>query len=392
MRVGIDIQAVANGNRSGLYNHLRYLAFHLRPLLKGQLWLLADASYSSITPAAAAATCRAMDGESVIWLRQPWRLCKVWRRLYKVWHWASRVDRLDFLLHNLHGRLPLCTRGANGYVVPDVIPLAFDYQLPGFAEGYRPYYEAAVKNGDIIIVWSEHTKQDLLNRIGGTADRVHVIPLAAGSIFHPIEDCTALRQALAFYKLAEVPYVLCVSTIEARKNHAVLLHAFARIVARDHALPHRLVLVGGKWVGHEAVFDLVTNLGLSDRVSYLGFAESLPMLYAGAEVFVFPSLYEGFGLPPLEAMACGTPVLSSNASSLPEVISDAGVLFSPHDVDTLAEQLYRVLTDRAYHADLAQRGLKRAAQFTWGRTAQLYHAAFCEALKNRTQRLASCLR
>jgi glycosyltransferase involved in cell wall biosynthesis len=376
MRVGIDVQAVADGNRSGLYNHVRWLTHHLRPLLDGELYLLAQRPRRQPVQTGALGTSAAMDDASITFLTPP-------ARFYRVWHQVSRVNRLDVLMHNLHGFLPMCTRGANAFVVPDVIPLAFNYGLPGFADEYRPYYETAVQKGDVVIVWSEHTRRDLLARVGGSADLVRVVPLAAGPEFRPVDDPGVVHRALAPLGLASVPYVLCVATLESRKNHAVLLRAFARMVGRDPALPHRLVLVGGKWIGHEEVFRLIGELGLSDRIVLNGFSESLPLIYAGADAFVFPSLYEGFGLPPLEAMACGVPVLAADASSLPEVVGDSGILFAPHDHEALADHLARVLGDRTYRDDLIARGFARVRQFSWEQTAASYLDAFMAARQGR---------
>ena len=150
------------------------------------------------------------------------------------------------------------------------------------------------------------------------------------------------------------------------------------------------MLVGGKWIGHEAVFDLIQRLHLVDRVVNLGFSDVLPALYGGADAFVFPSFYEGFGLPPLEAMACGVPVLAADATSLPEVVGDAGVLFPPDDVDHLCAALHEVITDRHRHDDLARRGLQRAATFSWQRTANLFLDAFRVGLI-RSRRRASAV-
>lgn len=376
MRVGIDVQVVAAGNRSGLYQHLRSTVRELRPLLNDQLWLFAERDGSAATLDAPRLSA-AMDGASVCVLRGHSR--PRWP-----WQWRSPWGRVDVLVHNLHGFLPPARWAANTYFVPDVIPLALDYGVPGLADMYRPFYEAAVRHGDVIVVSSDHGKKDFLQRVGGSADSIRVAPLAAASEYRPVTDRVALRTALAPYGLSDVPYILMVATLELRKNHAVLLRAFAKLINKDQSLRHRLVLVGEKWIGHEAVFDLIRGLRLEDRVTYLGFCDRLPELYGGADAFVFPSLYEGFGLPPLEAMACGVPVLAANVTSLPEVIGNGGVLFDPHDVDGLCEALHEIVTDSARHDELAKRSIQRAATFSWRRTAELYLEAFHFALRHRT--------
>ena len=381
MRVGVDAQVVANGNRSGLYNCLRFTVRELRPLLNDRLWLLADAP---VTPVGkdAPGLSEAMDGAKV-------RVVRPSSRLGRALQPFSIVNRLDVLWHNLHGVLPPDRRAANAYLVPDVIPLAVDYGVPGFTDAYRPFYEAAAMHGDVVLVFSEHAKRDFLTRIGGSPELVHVAPLAAADDFRPVEDRERLRPALGPHGLADTPYVLMVSTLEVRKNHAVLLRAFARLIERDRSLRHRLVLVGEPWIGHEAVFEMIRQLGLQDRLTYVGFAEQLPAFYAGADAFVFPSLYEGFGLPPLEAMASGVPVLAAHTTSLPEVVGDAGVLFDPYDVDGLADALLEVLTDRTLHDGLRRRGLDHAATFSWRRTAQLYMEAFQAGVDRARERAAA---
>lgn len=376
MRVGVDVQVIASGNRSGLYICLRSIVHALRPLVHDNLWLFAEraGSASSSTTESIASV---MDGAKVRFLPRNGLVRRIYTRT-PVW------SSLDVFLHNLHGSLPRSRRAANVYLVPDVIPLAVDYGVPGFISAYRPFYEEAVRYGDAILVFSEHAKRDLLERVGGDPALVHVAPLAAGPEFQPMVG-PALRAALEPLGLADRPYVLMVATIERRKNHAVLLRAFARVVQRQPRLPHRLVLVGAKWIGHEEVFDLLRKLNLGDRVVYLGFAEQLPALYAGCDAFVFPSRYEGFGLPALEAMASGVPVIAANATSLPEVVGDAGVLFDADDVEALADALERVLVDRVHHDSLAELGIARAAQFSWTNTARQYLAAFEAGVRHRRQ-------
>src|SRR5262249_473335 len=150
------------------------------------------------------------------------------------------------------------------------------------ADMYRPFYDAAAEHGDVVIVFSEHAKRDFLTRVGGSADSIRVAPLAAAPEFRPQERAET-HARLAKIGLADGPNVLTVGTIEKRKNHAVLLRAFRRLLDRDPSIRHRLVLVGMEWIGHELVFDLIRQLGLETRVTYCGYSDQLPALYAGAD-------------------------------------------------------------------------------------------------------------
>ncbi len=170
--------------------------------------------------------------------------------------------------------------------------------------------------------------------------------------------------------------ILYLGTIEPRKGIDTLLAAWAALAA---SLPGVHLVVAGKpgW-GTDQLHTQVRHLGLQDRVHWTGYVADadLPALYSAAEVFAFPSRYEGFGLPPLEAMACGTPVVSSSAASLPEVVGDAGLLVPPDDAPALAEALRHVLTEPGLHAELRARGLYRAGEFTWQRTASLTRTVY----------------
>lgn len=173
------------------------------------------------------------------------------------------------------------------------------------------------------------------------------------------------------------PYVLAVGNLEPRKNLPGLLRAFARLAPE---VPHDLVLVGAEgWLTGE-IHATLDELRLGGRVRMTGFVEDadLPAWYGAADLFVYPSLYEGFGLPVLEAMACGAPVVTSNVSSLPEVAGDAALLVDPSDVDSIAEEMRRGLTDAALALDLRRRGQLRAADFTWDRTAEQTVAVYRE--------------
>jgi glycosyltransferase involved in cell wall biosynthesis len=177
------------------------------------------------------------------------------------------------------------------------------------------------------------------------------------------------------------PYIIFVGTVEPRKNLVTLVKAFAAVV-KD--FPHLLVLAGARGWMSEPVFAEIERQGLKDRVVHLGYvpAEDLPALMSGAEVFVYPSLGEGFGLPPLEAMACGVPVICSNAPALPEVVGDAAILVPPTDVAALEEAIMHLLSDPDLKATLRQKGLQRSRQFSWHRTARLTLSAFEQAYQD----------
>ena len=230
---------------------------------------------------------------------------------------------------------------------------------------------------DLVIVISEATRRDAVEYLGLAPERVRAIYPGVDPVFRPVADRDALRQALEPLGLEPGGYILHVGTIEPRKNLLRLLEAYHQLRQDPPAVP-RLVFAGGQGWGVRPVFERVASLGLVESVVFLGHVPDrlLPALYTGAAVFVYPSLYEGFGLPPLEAMACGTPVVVSDTSSLPEVVGDAGVLVDPGDVAALADALASLLVDPARRAALSAAGRRRAAAFTWERAARQTLAAY----------------
>jgi alpha-1,3-rhamnosyl/mannosyltransferase len=226
---------------------------------------------------------------------------------------------------------------------------------------------------DHILADSEATKQDIVKCLSVAAARITVAPLAADAAFRPLPLADTAR-ALRAFGLEPGAYLLFMGTLEPRKNLNRLLDAVERCDGRVGPL----VLAGAQGWGGNGLRDRIERLERHRRVRYLGYvpAEVRPALMSGARAFLYPSLYEGFGLPPLEAMACGAPVLTSAVSSLPEVVGDAAVLVDPYDVDALAAGMTRLWEDDGLRADLRQRGLAQAARFSWERTARLTLAAY----------------
>jgi glycosyltransferase involved in cell wall biosynthesis len=227
----------------------------------------------------------------------------------------------------------------------------------------------AVRSARRFAVISAASRDDLARFYGVDTARISVTPLAADERFAPQPD-GIIRAAVERLGLPW-PYVLCLASNKPHKNLALLVRAWQILVTRGLTAGARLV-IAGHWDPHfPQARELAEQLGLIGQVHFAGpISEAdLPAVLAGAQVFVFPSLYEGFGLPVLEAMACGAPVICSNTSSLPEVAGDAGVLVDPHDANAIAAAIDRVLCDASLRSELRQRSLARAAAFTWKRTA-----------------------
>jgi glycosyltransferase involved in cell wall biosynthesis len=227
----------------------------------------------------------------------------------------------------------------------------------------------ASRSADAFIAVSEFTASEMMRLTGIGPGRIQVIPEAADEAFRPTEDPGCLSR----YGI-DAPYLLYVGTLEPRKNITVLLHAFAALGPADV----KLVVAGGKGWKYEEIFALVGQLRLTSRVIFTGFVpdEDLPALLTNARAFVYPSLHEGFGLPVLEAMQCGAPVITTDVSSLPEVAGDAALVFSPTDVEGLAAAMRRVLQEPGLREELRGRSLRRSRGFSWRetaeRTAELY--------------------
>ncbi|MCC7372895.1 MAG: glycosyltransferase family 4 protein [Chloroflexi bacterium] len=283
--------------------------------------------------------------------------------------WAARRHDLD-LVHDPTGVSPLLlTTRQRVATIHDVIPLIYPAASTTLDRLiYHRWLPSVARRLDAILTVSECSRHDIVRLLRVDPARVHVTPNAVGPEFAPAtpEQITTVtaRQGITG------PYLLYVGSVEARKNLTRLLHAFAALP--EDARGWQLVIVGASGWKSSPVYATVEQLRLGDRVRFLGFVPDadLPALYSGADLFVFPSLYEGFGLPVLEAMACGTAVITSSTSSLPEIAGDAARLCDPLDVPGLTTALRELLREPAHRQELAARGLARAAQFTWDRTAQ----------------------
>jgi glycosyltransferase involved in cell wall biosynthesis len=232
-------------------------------------------------------------------------------------------------------------------------------------------YRRLGRQADVIITPSEATKADVVRHMRLNPERIEVIPWGCEPRFQPMPDRDRFAALQQKYHLPE-RYILFVGTLEPRKNLTTLLRAFTMLRDERHGDEVKLVVAGRLGWLYTDVMITADTLALTNEVIFTGFVddEDLPHLYRGAQLFVFPSLYEGFGLPILEAMASGVPVVTSNTASMPEVAGDAAILVNPHKPQALAEAMARVLAEAHLRQELTQKGLARARCFTWERTAQ----------------------
>ncbi len=244
----------------------------------------------------------------------------------------------------------------------------------------------AARTAERLVVPSEHARREVMELLHVAGERVVVTPEAAGPQFRPVDEAVA-RATTAGLGI-DGPYVLAVGNLQPRKNLRRLLVAWRGLVAAGEHHDCRLVLAGGLHGREEQLADLLADPHLARSVITTGYLphEQLPALYSGAQAFVLPSLYEGFGLPILEAMACAAPVACSNAASLPEVAGDAAALFDPTDTDAIASALAALLGDARLRATLRERGLSRARDFTWAACARATLEAYRQAAELRPPR------
>jgi glycosyltransferase involved in cell wall biosynthesis len=299
------------------------------------------------------------------------------RWLYRLWYrlrlplpvqWAT--GRLD-LFHSPDFVLPPVRAGIPTLLtVHDLsflhYPQTFPEKLVAYLQKVVPW---SVERATHVLADSQATKDDLLQMWQVPAAKVTVLYSGVHGRFQPVTAHQHLAAMRRKYHLGAAPYILAVGTVQPRKNYQMLIQAFAPIAAQ---YPHQLVFCGGKGWLYAEVLAEVARQGLDGRVHFIGFVDDddLPSLYSDAALFVFPSLYEGFGLPILEAMACGVPVISSAASSLPEVVGPAGRLLSPHDARKWTATMLSLLADPQKRSHMVGAGFQQARRFTWQRSAK----------------------
>jgi glycosyltransferase involved in cell wall biosynthesis len=295
------------------------------------------------------------------------------------------TGRMD-IIHLPHPADILTIKAKRIVTVHDIIPLLPESENWDFASKRKRQANTIKKyilKADRIIAISQHTKNDILKYFDVSPSKINVIPQGKSDIFSPSDDRDTEKEVLTRYGISG-KYLLFTGTVSPRKNLVRLISSFEKIKKKFRE--YKLVIVGKKGWFYKDILGRIEKLSGTVRddiiiTEYVPLTD-LPYLYSDAAVFILPSLYEGFGLPVLEAMACGCPVITSNISSMPEVAGDAAVLVNPYSVEEIASVIEKVLSDERLRASMRNKGLERAKQFSWektaGETLQVYEETYAE--------------
>jgi len=365
VRIGVDARKLRDG---GIGTYIRNLlgVFFGRP--EGHrfvVFLLQEDLGSMAHPGSPAEEVKVRAGKYSV--SEHWSMARAARR--------AQVD----LYHSPHYTLPLPLGCPAVVTVHDLIHVRFSRFFPAGAGIYaRTIAGAAVRKARLVLVDSSHVRDDVQEILGVPSDRVRVVPLGISKEF----TRRSADEAERFLREKKLPsaYFLYVGARKKHKNLALVIDALGRMSRADR-LP--LVLSGPAWRMSHPLAQRAQRAGISSAIHFTGALRSdddLALLYSGAALYLQPSLDEGFGLPPLEAMACGTPVLSSSAGALRETLGDAAVLLPPSEPEAWAEAMTELLQNSLRREELIRRGLARARAFTWERTAELTMGAYAEAL------------
>ena len=309
---------------------------------------------------------------------------------WEQWTGPREARRLGVdVFHVPHFAPPLITRSIPVVAtIHDVIPLRLPlYHSSTKAKVYSSVVSRAAHHATLIITISQHAKQDIIEMLNIPEARIRVIYQAVSDEFKPTEDAEKLAAARARYGLTG-RYVFYLGGLDARKNVPQLVRAFSQLYKRLGDPTLQLLISGNPDKQNGSLFPdprpVAADPGTGGQIIYRFVEEEdKPLIYSGASVFVFPSLYEGFGLTPLEAMSCGAPVVCSNRTSLPEVVGDAAISIDPDNLPEMVDAIYRVLTSAELSADLRARGLERAKLFSWRKTARETLAVYEEAVARK---------
>lgn len=362
MRIGIDATAVPpKPMGAGLY--IVYLIQELGKLDTPHMFVVFSQEY--LRPYLADCDSKNIK---IVWVKN---MHPALRLIWEQIAFPSLVRKMGLdLLHSPHYTIPLALSIPVVVTFHDLIFFIYPEKHTLPKRYFFPWMmRRSSKRAKRIVTDSESTRRDAMRLLHIPPEKITTVHLGYQDNFREIKDQDLLNSIRLKYNLPD-KFIFYAGAIEPRKNVPLLLNVFENLVKQDY--PHHLVLAGGLGWLYQEVLDQIEKMQTKDRIHRIGHVpyEELPAFYNLADVFVYPSVYEGFGLPPLEGMACGTPVITSNISSMPEFVGDAGILIPPNDDEALLDALIQVIEDEALRQRLIIEGPRRAANFTWEQTAK----------------------
>ncbi len=368
MKVGIDIRLLGWGNKAGICQYIYNLVSNI-------LSLDSDNTYSLLAP---------LRGLDKVWniadqflYRFPYRLSTLF--LEKLSVPVELIMGKTDIFHGPCFFIPNHIFCKSVVTIHDLMFLRHpEYLQPDSIAHFRKITHASVNRSDAIITVSNSSKNDVVEMLKVPEEKIRVIYNGVASRFRPVKEKAKIEEIKARYGIQGQQYILFTGNIEPKKNIETLIRAYMEL-RNTTIYKYPLLIVGNKEWHFEAVWKVVQQLRAEKDIVFTDFVddEDLPHLYSNAELFVFPSLYEGFGLPVIEAMACGVPVVSSNTTSIPEIANGAAILVDPLNAGEIAGAMYSILSDSKLKSRLVTKGLERAREFSWEKAARetlkLYH-------------------
>jgi len=360
MKIGIDAQTTM-GQKTGFGFYVKNLVENLKKIDKKNQYFLFKPK----------ASCDFSAPKRFIW--DQIRISKL-----------AKEKKVD-ILHQPCFSLPLFYGGKIVATIHDLIAVKYGEDIPFFSRMYfSKWMPLTYKKADAIISISEHTKRDIIKYFRIPEEKITVIYEAANASYKKIDDQKGIGDVRKKYQTGD-KYLLHIGTLNPRKNLLFLVDVFSEVIKKHK--DYNLVIVGKEGWYFDQLYEKVKKLDLKNKIRFTGYIDEKDKayLYNGASLFVFPSLYEGFGLPPLEAMSCGIPVISSKTSSMPEVVGDAGILLSPNDKKSWIKNINNVLSDKKLQKQMSEKSLERAKYFSWEKCAKQTLKVY-ERLYNQTEK------
>ncbi|RJQ33529.1 MAG: glycosyltransferase family 1 protein [Actinobacteria bacterium] len=358
MKITIDASG-ALGNRTGVGNYIYNLVNNLCDIGQENQYQL---YFNYVRPKE-----NPFIGFNQVKNRFPVKFSRYLNKFFPIEICTGKVD----IFHGPNYFVPQKTKAKRVVTIHDLGFILYpDAMLGNDASYYLKKVPKLIEESDHVITISKSTKKDLIEQLGVAKEKISVTHMAAGEDFKPIDDKRRLKTTLNKYQLPD-KYLLAVATLEPRKNISTLVKALS-VLKKSKKLTQKLVVVGGSGWKSDSLSKEIKEYGLEDEIIFPGFIgqEDLPFIYNACSLFLFPSIYEGFGIPLLEALSCGKPCISSNTSSMPEVAGDAAILIDPLDANSWADNIVDLLENPAKEEDLSKKALIQTQKFSWQKTAK----------------------